>query len=114
MGSPEVRAIKIAATQKLIAKYNINVCVFMEINYNWSKTNSSANLASWFQEEREIRSVTAHNTTENNVAFSKHQQGGTGIIVRHEYLQYARKPAVDNKDLGRWCPFTVIPIIHHK
>jgi hypothetical protein len=63
LGSPEVREIKIAATQRLIKKYDINVCVMMEINFNWSKVNSSANLASWFHDERETRSVTAHNTT---------------------------------------------------
>ena len=103
LASPEVRAIKIEATERLIKKYDINVCVMMEINLNWSKVNSSANLASWFHEEREVRSVTAHNTTEQHSAFSKHQPGGTGILVRHELLQYARKPAIDETGLGRWC-----------
>ena len=46
----ETREIKIAATERLIRKYDINVCAFMELNFNWSKVNSSANLASWFQE----------------------------------------------------------------
>jgi hypothetical protein len=37
----------------------------MELNFNLTKVNSSANLASWFhKEERETRSVTAHNITE--------------------------------------------------
>ncbi len=44
----ETREIKIAATKRLIRKYNINVCAFMELNFNWAKVNSSANLASWF------------------------------------------------------------------
>jgi hypothetical protein len=103
LASPEVRAIKIEATERLIKKYDINVCVMMEINLNWSKVNTSANLASWFHEESEVRSVTAHNTTEQHSAFSKHQPGGTGIVVRHELLQYARKPAIDETGLGRWC-----------
>jgi len=81
LASPEVRAIKIEATERLIKKYDINVCVMMEINLNWSKVNTSANLASWFHEESEVRSVTAHNTTEQHSAFSKHQPGGTGIFV---------------------------------
>ena len=55
MTSSEARAIKIAATKRLIKKYNINVILFMEINFNWSKENSSAHLSSWFQEDREIR-----------------------------------------------------------
>jgi hypothetical protein len=61
----ETRQLKLAATEWLIRKYNINVCAFMELNFNWSKVNSSANLASWFQDnEREICSVTAHNKME--------------------------------------------------
>ena len=59
----EVREIKMSTMEKLIRKYNINLAAFMELNFNWSKVNSSANLASWLhQEERETRSVTAHNT----------------------------------------------------
>jgi len=46
--STEVRELKIAAMEKLIWKYDINLCLFMELNYNWSKVNSSANLSSWF------------------------------------------------------------------
>ena len=46
MASKEVSKFKIAATERLIKKYNINVCLCMELNFNWSKVNSSANLAS--------------------------------------------------------------------
>ncbi len=68
-----------AATERLIRTYDINLCAFMELNFNWSKVNSSANLASWLQdEERELRSVTAHNTTELDDTFGKHQQGAQG------------------------------------
>ncbi len=42
----------------------------MELNYNWSKVNSSINLTSWFTEdEREIRCITAHNTEEDDILF---------------------------------------------
>jgi hypothetical protein len=84
----------------------------MELNFNWSKVNSSANLASWFQEEeRELCSVTAHNTTKYDEVFGKHQPGGTGMVCRHEFAQYARKPSVDPRGLGRWCswPFYCNP-----
>ena len=58
----EVREMKIGVTESLIAKYEINLSAFMELNYNWAMVDSSANLASWFcQEEREIRSAAAHN-----------------------------------------------------
>ncbi len=53
----------------------------MELNFNWSKVNSSANLTSWLhQEERETRSVTAHNMQEQDDIFSKHQPRGTGMV----------------------------------
>ncbi len=56
--STKTREIKIAAMEGLIKKYDVNLCLFMELNYNWSKVNSSANLASWFQDkERETRWV---------------------------------------------------------
>ena len=107
-----IREIKIAATEQLVRTYDINLCAFMELNFNWSKVNSSANLASWFQEEeRELRSVTAHNTTEYNEVFGKHQPGGTGMVCRHKFAQYAQKPSVDPRGLGRWCswPFYCNP-----
>ncbi len=54
--SLETREIKIEATERLIKKYNVNLCLFMELNFNWSKVSSLANLASWFQnKERETR-----------------------------------------------------------
>ncbi len=72
----ETRKIKIAATEHLIRKYDINFCAFMEPNFNWTKVNSSANLASWLQEEgHELQLVTAHNMTEFDKLFGKHQPG---------------------------------------
>ena len=85
----------------------------MELNLNWSKVNSSANLASRLQDEEcELRSVTTHNTTEFDETFGKHQPGGTGMICRHEFIQYARKPSIDPRGLGQWCswPFYCNPI----
>ena len=102
-----------AATEKLIRTLDVNLCAFMELNYNWSKVNSSVNLASWLkEEERKLRSVTSHNTTESDEAFGKHQPGGTGMICRYEFIQYARKTTVDSRGLGRWCswPFYCNPI----
>ena len=105
----EVRELKIASTERLIAKYEINLSVFMELNYNWAMVDSSANLASWFcQEEREIRSAAANNCHETQ---TRHQPRGTGMVCRHEFLQYARKPSNDFQGLGRWCswPFYCNP-----
>jgi hypothetical protein len=53
---------KIAAVERPIKRYDINLIAFIELNYNWSKFNSSANLASWLdEEEQELRSIMAHN-----------------------------------------------------
>jgi hypothetical protein len=94
--SMETREIKIASTEQLICKYDINACAFMELNFNWLKVNSLANLASWFQEEeRELRSVTTHNKTEFDKVFGKHQPEGTGLVCRHEFLQYTKTPSID-------------------
>ncbi len=110
--STEAREYKIAATEKLTRKYDINICLFMELNFNWTKVNSSANLASWFcKEEREMHCITAHNTQEIDKLFGKHQPGGTGMVCRHEFLQYTRNPSADPRGLGRWCawPFFCNP-----
>ena len=54
--SVESREIKISATEDLIQRYGINLCAFMELNFNWTEVNPSANLASWFcKEERKLR-----------------------------------------------------------
>jgi len=100
----EVREINMSTTEKLIQKYDVNLVVCMELNFNWSKVNSSANLASWLhQEERETRSITAHNTQEQDAVSSRHQPGGMGMICRSEFIQYARKASVDPRGLGHWC-----------
>ena len=44
--SAKSREIKILATKDLIRQYDINLCAFMELNFDWTKVNSSANLAS--------------------------------------------------------------------
>jgi hypothetical protein len=105
----EVRESKIASTERLITKYEINLSVFMELNYNWATVDSLANLASWFcQEEREVRLTTANNCHKTQ---TRHQHGGTGMVCRHEFLQYTRKPFKDFQGLGRWCswPFYCNP-----
>jgi hypothetical protein len=82
----EVREIKISATERLIQIYNKNLCLFMELNFNRSKVNSSTNLTSSFtREEREMRCVTAHNVTETDALFGKHQPVGTGMLCRHKF-----------------------------
>jgi hypothetical protein len=103
---------KIAATERLTQKYDIYLYLLMKLNFNWSKVDSSANLASWFtNKKREMRCVMAHNIAKTDALFGKHQPEGTRMLCRHEYLQYARKPSGDPRGLGRWCswPFFCWP-----
>ena len=102
--SLETREITIEAPEQLIKKYNVNLCLFMELSFNWFKVSSMANLASWFQnKEKETRCITAHSNKENDIVFGKHQPRGTGMLCRHEYLQYARNASKDPRGLGWWC-----------
>ncbi len=108
----EVQQITMSTTENLIQKYAVNLAVFMELNFNWTKVHSSANLASWLQqEEMETQSVMAHNTHKFNDIFSKHQPGGTGMVCWSKTLQYVRKTLVDPRGLGCWClwPFYCNP-----
>jgi hypothetical protein len=60
--SKEVGELKIAATERKINKYKINLSAFMELNYNWAMVESLANLAFWFcHKEREIQLAAANN-----------------------------------------------------
>jgi hypothetical protein len=64
---------KKAATERLICKYDVILCLFMELNFNWSKDNSSANLTSWFTDkERKMRCAMTHNLTKMDALFRKH------------------------------------------
>jgi hypothetical protein len=99
--SAKMREIKILATERLVRKYNINLCLLMELNYNRAKVNPSANLASWFMDdEHKMRCVTAHNTKEDNTLFGNHQPGGMGMLCQHKYLQYAQWPTANPRSLG--------------
>ncbi len=80
--------------------------------HNWEKVNSLTNLASWFRdEERELQCIISLNIQEFNKNFGKHQPGGRGMVCRHKFLQYARKPSTNPQGLGRWCswPFYCNP-----
>jgi hypothetical protein len=90
--SVEATEFKIAATKKLIRKYNINLCLFMELNFNWTKVNSSANLASRFcKVEREMQCTTAHNTQEFDNLFWQTSTGGYGDGVQTRVLAICKE-----------------------
>ena len=47
----EIREQKIAMTERLMNKFEVNLAAFMELNYNWAMVPSLANLSSWFIHE---------------------------------------------------------------
>lgn len=100
----EVREVKTSEVMALQRRYQINAMCLNELGFNWSAVEASRNLSSWFEDERETRCVAAHNTCDPSF-ISKHQQGGTGIVVMHEFLQYARNSSKDFRGMGRWCSF---------
>ena len=58
--SMETREIEIAVTEWLICEHDINVCAFMELNFNWTKVNSLSNLPSSFQDKEKRKRGTLH------------------------------------------------------
>jgi hypothetical protein len=99
--------------EKLIRKYDVNLAAFMELNFNWSKVNSSANLTSWLhQEERETRSIRAHNTQEQDDLFSKHQPGGIwawSVEASTFNMRASRQSIQEVSAIGAHGHSTVIP-----
>jgi hypothetical protein len=51
--SAEAREFKIASTEKLIHKYDINVCLFVELNFNWTKVNPQQTWLRGFARKKE-------------------------------------------------------------
>ena len=110
--SKEVRDIKVAECTMMVNKYDVNCISFNELGYNFTAVESSRNLASWFESDREMRCVTSNN--EHDPALSRHQQGGVGMLCFHEYLQFARTTTKDPRRLGRICSWAFWANPSHK
>ena len=108
----EIRARKVEEMTQLAQKYDVDGIVAAELGYNWSTVASSKNFASWFEVDRETRSSTSHNI--HGPRTSEHQQGGTGIMLFNEILQFAKKPAGDFRKLGRWTSWLFYVNPEHK
>jgi hypothetical protein len=67
--SKEIREVKIAAVEKLIRQYNINIIAFLELNFNWTKVNSSAILASWLHNEEQQHTALSPTTPRSNQSY---------------------------------------------
>ena len=66
----------------LKSQYEVNMVVSCELGYNFTTVNAPKNLASWFNDDHPMRSVSAHNI--HDKIKSVHQQGGTGMVCFNE------------------------------
>ena len=69
---------------RLINKYDVDMMSCLEIGPNWAQTAQSKTLASYFDAEAELRSITGHNTHEN--PRTEIQPGDTGLLVVNEII----------------------------
>ena len=101
MAEPKSRAKKLRDIWDLAENFDVDGIVMVEVGVNWKKFKSSACLGSWFNtlSTREVWATEAFNI--HAPATSRHQQGGTAIVLRHGLLQYARGVTPDHSGLGR-------------
>ena len=97
----EVREIKTGEIMHLQRKYDVNVACLAEIGFNFSTVEASRGLDTWFEDDREVRAVEAHNKHDPNKP--RWQPGGTGIVCFSEFIQYAKNKSRDSRSLGRFC-----------
>ncbi len=75
----------------------------MELNYNWSKVNSSANLLSWLHEEdQETRCITANNIQEQDKIFFQISTGRDRHDMSQWFFTICANINTDPQWLGRW------------
>ena len=107
LSTPSVRARKVALVQRLVNEFEINAVCGSELGVNFSNVDASNSLASWFERDSPypVQSVTSHNI--HSPGQSRHLQGGTGIVLFHELIQYAKKKCPDFRRLGRYCSWVL-------
>ena len=112
MSTTLTRAVKIEQTTRLVNKYDVDMVSFLELGLNWKQLPPSETLASFFDAEVELRSVTGHNKHENPP--TTYQPGGTGLLAVNELIQYCKTSGTDHRNLGRWTWYTLEGSPEHK
>ena len=112
VSSKEVREVKVNECTQIVNQYDVNLVTLNELGHNFGAVESSRNLASWFESERDKRCVSSNN--EHDPALSRHQQGGVGMVCFHDFLQYARNTTKDPRRLGRICSWVFWANPNHK
>ena len=97
------REVKVEQSTRLINKYEVNIQGCMELGINWGRFKASEIFASFFDVEVELRSVTACNTNENPP--TRHQPGGTGLLVINKLIKYCKNPYTVFRKLGQWSSY---------
>ena len=112
MSGKETRETKIGEITNIINRYDVNLFVGMELGVNWITLKISRGFAAWFLAERELRATTSHNIHGYSVRTA--QQGGIGMLVLHEILEYAKGSANNFRGLGRWSSFQLYSNKEHR
>ena len=103
LSTATVRDRKVAMVKRLANEFEINAVCGSELGVNFGNVDASNSFASWFERDSPypVQSVTSHNV--HVPGTSRHLQGGTGIVIFHELIQYAKKKCPDFRRLGRYC-----------
>ena len=107
IGSSHAQNLKSAAIAKLIMDHDVDGVALCEVGIDWDYGLSPVQLKDYLDPfmEREIKSTTSHNT--HGPCISRAQRGGTGILLTHTMVEYARATEVDNRKLGRWSSWVI-------
>ena len=106
MASRDTRERKVREILHLKNRFELNGVSLQEVGLNFRTLPPSQTLHSFFSEAREdMRSAVAHNLQIPKSITKRHQQGGCGMLIFDEMLNYAREPQHDFRDLGRWTSF---------
>ncbi len=108
-----LREIKIGEVKTINDKYDVSANIFAEVGRNFSVDKPGKDIASWYGDMEEKKCASAWNKKDDTIR-SKHQQGGTSIVVRSEFAQYAKKGHEDFRKLGRWCSYVFFATPHHR
>jgi len=95
-------SVKLAALHTFMQDYQVDIVALTECNVAWHLVDKSSypSEQTKFWWENSHWSIT-HNRQEPHP--TKHQRGGTCIVVTNQLSYQAQRPGDDKTGLGRWC-----------
>ena len=100
MSTKDVREAKVEQMALLADRYDADAWGIGEHGINGQRRPSSETMASYFDTEVDLRSVSSYNTTEKPKGH--YQPGGTAIVATNTLSGYIKNTGVDYRKLGRW------------